>query len=234
MPPVPDAPHSDEIVLVIATRTPDTVQVANWRDLLPENELQRIDGFRRTLDAERSALARIIVRLSIGSWLGISPIEVPLIMSATGRPESLSGHSISWAHTDDLVTVAFAASGSIGVDVEAMRTMNDLPQLAHTFCHASEYTALMECPEERRESLFYRLWTRKEALGKALGIGVTEPDRLGFVIDELGEPRIPCSTGDGVAWWVEEYACGDGYCGAIAWDRAPRRVRCLCWMDDPA
>jgi phosphopantetheinyl transferase len=55
-------------------------------------------------------------------------------------------------------------------------------------CHPREKEAVALCPPAQRAAFFYRIWTRKEAYCKALGVGLQAG--LGNFSVELG-PALP-------------------------------------------
>jgi 4'-phosphopantetheinyl transferase len=71
--------------------------------------------------------------------------------------------------------IAITRVGAIGVDVEALTPFGDLAAVARRWFSPTEQAALSALPPDRRLAGFYRLWTRKEAVVKALGLGMTLP-----------------------------------------------------------
>ena len=59
----------------------------------------------------------------------------------------------------------------IGVDVEQYRA-KDYTALAKRFFSSAEQVQLQQCAERERQATFFRLWTQKESLLKALGMGL--------------------------------------------------------------
>jgi 4'-phosphopantetheinyl transferase len=74
------------------------------------------------------------------------------------------------AHSGKIVIVGFNDYEEIGVDIEEMRNI-DFKSLI-TFFHPKEKLFLEEKLFDRNH--FYNIWTKKEALLKALGIGLLE------------------------------------------------------------
>ena len=73
-----------------------------------------------------------------------------------------------------MVWTAFCREAPVGIDVEEERDIPDLPDLAAQL-HPEEQADLRLLPLHRRKTAFYRCWTRKEAVLKALGTGLCQP-----------------------------------------------------------
>lgn len=106
---------------------------------------------------------------------------------ANGKPHLSPEHSarpadFNVSHTRDMVACVLAGSEVeadgllLGVDVEHLdRKVNALP-LAERFCAEDEYAWLCLQPSEAQSEGFIRLWTLKEAVAKATGLGL----QMGF------------------------------------------------------
>jgi 4'-phosphopantetheinyl transferase len=89
---------------------------------------------------------------------------------ADGRPH-VPGLAVSLSHTHHLVVVAAAADGPIGVDVEELYP-REVGELADRWFTPDELD-WMSAQSSQLEA-FLRLWTAKEAVGKALGRGLRQ------------------------------------------------------------
>jgi len=69
--------------------------------------------------------------------------------------------------------IALTSGRQIGVDIELVRPRPELVDLVTTFFAPAEQAALEQSLEAARCRNFYRLWTRKEAVLKASGQGIT-------------------------------------------------------------
>ena len=77
--------------------------------------------------------------------------------------------------------IALAPGGRLGVDVEERVARPDLDGLIDTAFAPGEQADLAAVRGSRRLHMFYRIWTMKEALLKALGTGLSR-DMSGFEI----------------------------------------------------
>jgi 4'-phosphopantetheinyl transferase len=109
----------------------------------------------------------------LASYLGLRPSSVVLQRSSAGKPE-LQGAAfrVSLAHSGEVALVAVASGRVVGVDVELLRSGTESWSLSsHALTH-SERARLEALPASQRSEAFLSMWTRKEALLKAVGVGL--------------------------------------------------------------
>lgn len=75
------------------------------------------------------------------------------------------------AHTDYMAIFAFNLNNEIGVDIEKQRPMRNLQAIAKRVFTPVELEYLQSA--NNQENAFFTLWTRKEAVIKASGKGIT-------------------------------------------------------------
>ncbi|GAA5136739.1 4'-phosphopantetheinyl transferase family protein [Pseudonocardia adelaidensis] len=180
--------------------------------LLDGHERDRLDRFRRAADRARYLAAHALVRLVLADAVGTA--AAALVFDRTcrcgaqhGKPVLPGGPGFSLTHAGDLVGVAVHPGGDVGLDVEQARELTDLPAMSAHVCSPRE-----TAPDAQA---FFTLWTRKEALLKAVGTGLATPMSaitLGpsGVLDWTGEdaPRDPL--------WLADLCPASGYHAAVA------------------
>ena len=144
-----------------------------WLDASERERWKRLRGVRVRREF---ALCRAALRRHLGQRLGCSNQGLAFGALQHGKPVAIVngrtmpyGFNVSHGGADGLI--AFAAGVSIGVDVEERSPRYDLEGMAARFCGSNERAALATVEGQERANLFYRLWTLKEALLKALGSG---------------------------------------------------------------
>ncbi len=214
------APGTIGIVLARVSAPPLAWEVLERT--VTQAELDRAARFVHDVDARRHILGRALVRLLLAPLLGVDPPAICFTMSGLGKPSLDKGPSFSISHSGDYVLVALAAEGRLGADVEAIRPLRNLPGLARTSFGADEYEHVMALPEAERPLPFFRTWTRKEAILKALGCGLTglsnisvsaEPDVENALL-RLDDPDERIDD-----WTIRPLAVGPEAEAAVAWDR---------------
>jgi phosphopantetheinyl transferase len=108
-------------------------------------------------------------RAKLREWLGHDYHPDP-----HGRPlpASPSNRSLSISHTPALLALAIRNHGRIGIDLETLPGPADLNPLPQGLTPAEQQHLLALNPADLPLA-FSRLWTAKEALSKALGLGNT-------------------------------------------------------------
>jgi 4'-phosphopantetheinyl transferase len=135
------------------------------------------DPARRLLRTRvRSAL-----RVWLGERLGLLALQVPLQTASMGRLELGSPYqdwsvSVSTRRELGLIAVNEPGQGVVGVDIEWLDPAFDFSALGAPGLTPAERAALETTPAPTRLAAFFRLWTRKEAVAKALSLGVAAFD----------------------------------------------------------
>lgn len=185
--------------------------------LLDDHEQQRLGRFRRPADTARYLAAHALTRLVLADLLGSSPAT--LIFDRTcrcgqqhGKPVlAAGGPHFSFTHAGDLVGLAVHADVPVGLDVEQIREMNDLPSMLRHVCSPAE----LRVAPPAAPSAFFRTWTRKEALLKATGEGLSSP----MSAITLNADGVEDWTGDSsptVPLWLRDLRPAAAYPAAVA------------------
>lgn len=149
--------------------------------LSPDEEARR-DRFVFPLHRRRFARGRSLLRGVLGEALGIDAARVAFSYNPQGRPE-VAGLHFNVSHTENQLLIALGPA-PLGVDIEASRRLDDQRGVARTAFSPAELAAWDGTP-----GAFYRLWTRKEALMKAHGLGFVMDSRS-FTLSLAPGPQV--------------------------------------------
>ena len=174
---------ADQVVVLLARPSTVDISTDDLLSVLSADEQHRVARLRRAEDRRRSALGSALSRSLLGQWLGVPPAAVPLTRTREGKPvlapaDTPSGPWFNVSHSGDVVLVAFSRFGRVGVDVEEPQPLDDLLSVATAAFVPAEVEQVRAAAGEEQLACFYRLWTRKEAIAKALGIGIVGLDRI--------------------------------------------------------
>lgn len=144
--------------------------------LSPE-EMARGARFASGVLQRRFLRGRTLLRLLLSRYLDRRPEALQFRTGRFGKPGLAGQHgwSFSVSHSEDCFVCAVSAHRRLGVDIEAYRELADASAIAARFFSSRELTSLENLASADRRAAFFSCWTRKEALLKATGFGLTLP-----------------------------------------------------------
>lgn len=198
---------------------------------LADDERARAARFRRPADGIRYAATRMALRQAIGAYLGIEPARLRFSYDNVGRPaviDAPAGFDFNVSHSGDFALIAWARARRVGVDIESKRERLDWRTLAKTVFGTHDHLLVEALPPHAQADAFFDVWTAKEALLKAIGVGIAGGLDRFSVLNEArrepllrhAEPDAPISAlplHDYEAHWCD---APSGYSACIAWSRA--------------
>jgi phosphopantetheinyl transferase len=148
--------------------------LASALTVLSDAELARVAAIRGPDARSCHAIGRAMIRVVGASVSGCLPEAIVVAVSDAGKPRlaDVPDTHVSVAHTSRIVVVA-SAQTAVGVDVESTRAAGiDPRRVAARFFAESEVASLSDVPDNLLSDWFVSAWTVKEAVGKALGVGI--------------------------------------------------------------
>lgn len=184
---------------------------------LPPAEDARAAALRRPQDRlnRRAAYAALTTLAAMRS--GVAPAAIGIVRDGQGKPHlrmpaGVSPLQASLAHAGTRVAVALATC-AVGVDLERIDAVDHHALLGKHFPNDPRPTG------EDPQSWFFRLWTAKEALLKAIGTGLRLPlrDLVLHAPSAAFQPPAAWPQGSGLDQArVASLEPGAGYAGAVA------------------
>lgn len=210
---------------------PDRRQVIVWSWSLDTGSLVD-DAAEALLSGEEQARRRRFVspdlgrrflaahaglRLALGRHLDRDPRSLSFTSNASGKPRLADGGSVHFnlSHSGERAVLAIS-DREVGIDLECMRPIEHL-DLATRYFHPREVEAIAGMSdEEGQHRAFFRVWTLKEAVVKALGDGLAIPLQSFEVSIASVRPRMVRAPEAGPpTWWLQSDTL-DGYGFALA------------------
>lgn len=190
--------------------------------LLDPEEQARAAAFRVPLPRRQFSTTRSALRLLLGAYLAQPPGLLRFCLAPHGKPGLAPpyaevGLHFNVSHAGQRALIALTADHPVGVDIEAHRPLGeDGAGLAAMICHPRELAAWKALPQAGRLHDFYRIWTGKEALSKALGLGLGLDFRQ-LELDAPGFPGLPPSQPSlPGGWQLHVLEAPAGYSAALA------------------
>ena len=179
---------ADRVRVIHVNLAPDADREAEAVQWLDPSEKERMGRFRIERPRREFALCRAALRVNLCNLLGCTNERLSFGSGEHGKPFALvDGQSASpgfnVSHSTGHGLIAFASRARprkrIGIDAEVRRTGRNFDGIARVVFGAEERAAHAAARGEDKVRLFYRLWSLKEALIKALGTGFSlHPSRF--------------------------------------------------------
>lgn len=141
--------------------------------LKPRNRA-RLAGISSIARQKQFILARYLLSACLRQLTGRQyNIETDGSGETTGQPIIPNSKlCCSISHSGQCISVAVSQYGPIGIDVETHRPRN-IDAIVSEYFHPEEIIAFQTLESQRRNRWFYRHWTRKEAMAKLHGNGMS-------------------------------------------------------------
>jgi len=195
---------------------------AKLREELASDEIARAEGFASARARRRFVVARGTLRVLLGDLLGERPGSVPIEVGPGGKPRLAdAGHRLGFnvSHSGDLALICIAEGVEVGVDLEALRPVPGAVEIAQRRFAPAEARFVEEGEAAEVDRRFLTCWTRKEALAKATGAGLSF-DLRSFAVP-LDKPNgivsLESPGGEKAQRWsISDVPIGDEHVAALA------------------
>jgi 4'-phosphopantetheinyl transferase len=223
--------RAGEIHVWCAGLGPEPGQAPVGTEGLSSDEIARALSLHFETDRHRFVVSRKLLRNVLAGYAGRDPSALAFAYGRFGKPMlshraatsgpldvSVASVAFNQSHSGPMWLLAVARDQPVGVDVEAVRDLDDLPLLEKAIFTAQELAVQQSLPNGDRQREFFHRWTRREAAAKFHGFGL-EP-----TTEHAAQALTPGR--------IETLAPADGYAAALAYSGAPARIHYFKWSED--
>jgi 4'-phosphopantetheinyl transferase len=198
--------------------------------LLSAVERERAERMLILDHRRRYTIAHGALRAILGGYTGEDPATLQFRTGPRGKPYLSERKDLFFnlSHSGQMALVALAHA-EVGVDLEKLRHLESLRDIAQRHFSPSEYEGLSALSGDEQLRAFYRVWTSKEAFIKALGAGLSL--RLDvFDVAVAGDMRFLAfrdREDPPESWALRDVSPGPAFAGALAIRGTDWQVRTL-------
>ncbi|MES2332685.1 MAG: 4'-phosphopantetheinyl transferase superfamily protein [Bacteroidota bacterium] len=181
-----------------------------FSEMLLPDEVQKMERFRNLQSRNQFLTSRGAVRYLSAKYTGREPLEFSWNEGPNKKPHWQNpGNELYFniAHSGSYVVICFGRT-EMGIDIERIQNEFAYEEILNRCFDIDEINAIRDAPEPL--AVFYLLWTRKESLLKAVGMGI---------LDDL--TKVSCindvyTTEAGDEWLLNSFVMEDNYLLSLA------------------
>lgn len=218
-------------LIVHVDLTPDDRRERSAVSWLDEDEFKRWKRYVVDRPGREFALCRAALRYLLCQQLGCDNSELSLVAGDHGKPYALvDGQPIltkfNVSHSDPHGLITITHGVRVGVDIEAGVRQRDFDGISKMVFGPNECAEIASASGIQKANMFFRFWTLKEALVKALGTGLS----INLTKFEI-PPAVRHGAQYGIfqfpgrsetSWKLENLSTSD-YAAALASERNPSK-----------
>lgn len=217
-------PDDDLQIWQVSLESTDAT-VARLTQLLSLDEQDRARRFHFERDRRRYIVARGTLRKLLGSYLDCAPSIIRFNYAAQGKPALATQPPerqlyFNVSHSQESALFAFVWNREIGVDIEAIRSEVEIESIFPSISSSEEQASWKTVPAAAKRAAFFSLWSRKEALVKAIGQGIGYPLQevtVGFSLHLPQQIRLAHTlNAQSQAWQIWELPVESNFRAALA------------------
>lgn len=190
--------------------------------VLSEKEMARSLSYLLASDRCRSIVSRAALKQVLAGFLKTAAAGIEFCYSKHGKPFLQDDPELKFsiAHSGDAFVIGVSRGDDIGIDVEQLDREADLSKLQTYLFTTAELIHFKGIDPHLRKNVFINSWTKKEAVLKATGEGLTRAmNTLELAFSENKIYRTGKRTNaaqPGSAWFLEHFSPMDAYTAAVA------------------
>jgi phosphopantetheine--protein transferase-like protein len=221
---------NDAALFIIKTRDIPWDDFHRYRSYLTPEENAKSLQFASEDDQQSYIILHGMLRQLLGRYTGILPDRIKFQYNQFGKPFLVGTEKsifFNISHSSGISLLALDTNSRVGVDVEKINPNVDYNAIIR-HCFTEKENSYINEFRDRSIQRFYRVWTRKEALLKALGIGIREllnVEVLGKSIYHMNEPGSEYYTNE--AYLVNTLTYRQEYVISIASNTPPEKINTI-------
>jgi len=209
-------------------------------ETLSEEERDRARRFHFDHHRHRFIVCRGRQRQILARYLNVPAAEIQFEYGPHGKPvvggmPGALGVHFNVSNSHELALLAVFGEGELGVDLEHVRPVKEAERIVQRNFSPQEREVFTSLPQEQRDVAFMRCWTRKEAVLKAIGRGLSFPlNRLEVSVGADAPAEllsIDDPHGPATAWTLCNLEPAAGYVGALALRQEVKEVKEWRWAE---
>ena len=149
-----------------------TLKSLPFKRVLSHEETQQFLRYINPAAKTQFCITRTYLRIILSHFMNLDPHQITFEKSDKGKlfiPNSLLSFNVSHSHL--MGVIAVSTTPMIGIDIEYIKPHYNYQRIVNRYFTPSEQQWLANQPESVQTTSFFNIWTGKEAVAKATGLG---------------------------------------------------------------
>ncbi len=149
----------------------------NWLTILSEEEILRAETYHLPLDRRSYVIIRGVLKRLLSHFSGVGEKEIAFDCGKNGKLFLSSDPDLQFnlSHAGEAFVIGLTRGREIGIDMEHLDRSLNISKLEAYLFTTEELQQFHNMEHSYRQEAFINSWTRKEAILKATGDGLTQP-----------------------------------------------------------
>ena len=231
---------NDELHIWRTKISENTKYLNDYWSLLTQYEQIQAKSFYFIKDRNRYIVTRAILRKLLKGYLGsVQSKNILFEQTKYGKPYlhhsmNITNIKFNLSHSNDCIVYVFSKNIDVGIDIEYINKDLIIDDIVEHCCSNQEQIELQKLFNDNKYAYFYKLWVIKEALVKAMGLGLSFDLRqmhINFAENKLIN-AINVIDSSKLCWTLDMFSTYNGYYSAFAAKNPIKRVIFLTFEDE--
>ena len=219
----------DGVDIIHVDLSPDAARESKALQFLNEWERERWTRYHPGAPRRRFALSRAALRAVLCETLNCDNEELEFGWVERGKPRAYvdgvpAPIHFNVSHSGDNGALAISPGYQVGIDIEEINQGFRFDAIIESTFSTDEQAAVSTADKDMEARTFFEIWTLKEAIIKATGVGLSanlqcietpSAMRAGAVTGQIRLPEFP-----DVRWRLHKFSASD-FVGALAVETVP-------------
>lgn len=195
---------------------------------LTYDEKQRWQRYYFAQDRDYFLKTRYAAKRILANYLECEASSIVWYLGEQEKPYLINSHyQFNLSHSGQYALLAVGYQHPLGIDIESINALTNCLEIAQRFFSVEEINQLerlAETPQQLKDA-FFKIWTAKESLIKALGTGLSL-SLTAFAVDVSNTlSLIRLDQGNQNQWQLHQLAIAPGYQAALACNPCVKTLR---------
>ena len=189
-----------------------------WNPLSNQEKTQAEKFINKPL-RDRYVMSHGLLRYLLSFYIGSEPHEIQYSVNPFGKPflkKNSSNVQFNMSHSKDYAAYIIALDCQVGIDIEWKDKTINFEEISDLVLSPGETNSFHKLTPEEKFQAFYDIWTKKEAIVKAVGEGLSYPIKTIEIMNSTNNIKGCYTTANGNTFHYSELHNLDDYAGAIA------------------